>query len=368
MNHIKKHKIGARRPALLFSLLVCGLLISSALLPHASRAQSGRQPAPPPSQSSGLPGKTTEAKAGEKRPQDSRPRRVNEEEEGQDDAAIRLSADLVTVITSVTDSVGNHVNDLAQKDFVVYEDGVPQEIAGLYRENDLPLRLIFLFDTSTSIRHRFDFEQRAAAQFFRQIMKAGDQAAIISVSTDAKLEAQFTPSVESLVDTLARLKPEGATALYNALIDAAKYIRPAEGRRVLVVLSDGTDTSSGATLAQALTEVQKSDVVIYGVHSTGVAPSANVQDLAGEFVLKAISEDTGGRAFFPPIHEDQKKEVRELDEVYRRIAAELRAQYVLTYYSTSKAKAGDFRTIKVEAKRPGLQARARRGYYTSQAR
>jgi len=290
------------------------------------------------------------------------------EDEGQDDSAIRISTDLVTVITSVTDATGNHVNDLTQKDFVVYEDGVPQEIAGLYRENDLPLRLIFLFDTSTSIRHRFDFEQRAAAQFFRQVVKTGDQAAIISVGTDAKLELQFTSNVEELVSMLARLKPEGATALYNSLIDAAKYIRPAEGRRVLVVLSDGTDTSSGSTLAQALIEVQKSDVVIYGVHSTGVAPSANVQDLAGEFVLKAISEDTGGRAFFPPIYEDQKKEVRELDEVYRRIAAELRAQYVLTYYSTSKAKPGDFRTIRVEAKRPGLSARARRGYYSSPAR
>jgi Ca-activated chloride channel family protein len=357
-----------RLPALLFSFFVCGLLLSSALLPPVSRAQSGRQPAPPsPPQSSGLPGKTTESKPAEPRPNDSRPRRVGEDD-GQDDSAIRISTDLVTVITSVTDATGNHVNDLTQKDFVVYEDGVAQEIAGLYRENDLPLRLIFLFDTSTSIRHRFDFEQRAAAQFFRQVIKSGDQAAIISVATDAKLELQFTSNVEELITTLARLKPEGATALYNSLIDAAKYIRPAEGRRVLVVLSDGTDTSSGSTLAQALTEVQKSDVVIYGVHSTGVAPSANVQDLAGEFVLKAISEDTGGRAFFPPVYEDQKKEVRELDEVYRRIAAELRAQYVLTYYSTSKAKAGDFRTIKVEAKRPGLSARARRGYYSSQAR
>ena len=381
MNHTIRFKIGASQPAssysprrrrlsaLLFSLLVCGLLISSALIPAASRAQSGRQPAQqPPAQSSGLPGKTPEAKPSGQPPVESRPRRVNEDE-GQDDEAIRLSTDLVTVITSVTDTLGNHVNDLTQKDFVVYEDGVAQEIAGLYRENDLPLKLIFLFDASTSIRHRFDFEQRAAAQFFRQVIKPGDQGALISVSTDAKMEAQFTSNVEELVNTLARLKPQGATALYNALIDAAKYIRPAEGRRVLVVLSDGTDTSSGATLAQALTEVQKSDVVIYGVHSTGVAPSANVQDLAGEFVLKAISEDTGGRSFFPAVQEDQKKEVRELEEVYRRIAAELRAQYVLTYYSTStKAKPGDFRTIKVEAKRPGVQVRSRKGYYTSQAR
>ena len=383
MNHTIRFKIGASQPsssysprrrrlsALLFSLLVCGLLISSALLPAASRAQSGRQPPEPPAQSSGLPGKTPETKKSGPPPVESRPRRVSEgqePEQEQDDDAIRLSTDLVTVITSVTDLTGNHVNDLTQKDFTVYEDGVAQEVAGLYRENDLPLKLIFLFDASTSIRHRFDFEQRAAAQFFRQVIKSGDQGALISVSTDAKMEAPFTSNVEELVNTLARLKPQGATALYNALIDAARYIRPAEGRRVLVVLSDGTDTSSGATLAQALTEVQRSDVVIYGVHSTGVAPSANVQDLAGEFVLKAISEDTGGRSFFPAVQEDPKKEVRELEEVYRRIAAELRAQYVLTYYSTSKAKPGDFRTIKVEAKRPGVQVRSRKGYYTSQVR
>ncbi|MFY9573506.1 MAG: hypothetical protein WAV20_19080, partial [Blastocatellia bacterium] len=105
--------------------------------------------------------------------------------------------------------------------------------------------------------------------------------------------------------------------------------------------------------------------VIYGVHSTGVAPSASVQDLAGEFVLKAMCEDTGGRAFFPPVYEDQKKEVRDLDEIYRRLAAEVRAQFVLTYYSKSEARAGTFRAIRVEVKRPGLQVRARRGYYTA---
>jgi VWFA-related protein len=119
------------------------------------------------------------------------------------------------------------------------------------------------------------------------------------------------------------------------------------------------------SLAQALADVQKADAVIYAVHSTGVAPSANVQDLAGEFVLKAMSEDTGGRAFFPPIYEDPKKEERDLSEIYMRIAAEVRAQYVLTYYSTTESRPDTFKTIHVEVKRPGLQVRTRRGYYTS---
>lgn len=330
------------------------------LLPFAF-AQSGRQPPPPPkpqppSQSQGRRPVTPPA-------DETRPRRATEEP--QDDKPLKLKADLVTVITSVTDSAGNQINDLTQKDFEMYEDGAVQDIAGFYREGQIPLRLIFLFDTSGSIRHRFDFEQRAAAQFFRNVMRHGDQAALMSVSSDAKIEVQFTSDIDQLVSTLGQLKPEGATSLYDGMISAARYLRPSDGRHVMVVLSDGTDTASKATLAKALTEAQESDAIIYGVHSTGVAPSASVQDLAGEFVLKAMCEDTGGRAFFPPIYEDQKKETRDLDEIYKRLAAEVRAQFVLTYYSKGEGRAGTFRAIRVDVKRPGLQVRARRGYYTA---
>jgi Ca-activated chloride channel family protein len=306
--------------------------------------------------------------------QSGRPRRAGDEQRPgdnqrpgdrqQDDKAIKLTSDLVTVLTSVSDASGNHVDDLGKNDFTVLEDNRPQDIAALYREDQMPLRLIFLFDTSLSIKHRFDFEQRAAARFFQQVMRPGDQAAIMSVSTDSRLETQFTSNVNKLVDTLSHLQPGGATSLYNAMIDSAKYLRPAEGRHVMVVLSDGADTISSATLAQALTEVQKSDAMIFAVHSTGIAPSANVQDLGGEYVLKFMCEDTGGRAFFPPIYEDQAKEARDLDEIYRRLAAEVRAQYVLTYYSNSPSRDGHFRAIKVEVKRAGVQVRARRGYYS----
>lgn len=293
--------------------------------------------------------------------QDARPRRVTQLD---DDKPIRLTADLVTVIASVTDEVGNQVHDLTRTDFEVLEDNQQQDLEGVYREEQLPLRLVFLFDTSTSIRHRFEFEQRAAARFFRQVMRPGDQAALISVSTDPRLELEFEPEVDRLVDALARLEPRGATSLYSALIEGARYLRPAEGRHVMVVLSDGTDTASAATFAQALAEVQKADAVIYGVHSTGVALSEGVQSLAGEFVLKAMSEDTGGRAFFPPTHRNPLKEARELDQIYARIAAEVRAQYVLHYYSKNNLADGRFRAIRVQVRRPGLQVRARRGYYT----
>jgi Ca-activated chloride channel family protein len=324
--------------------------------------QSGRHTPPPPKpqpppQSQGRRPVTPQLT------EETRPRRATDE--SQDDKPLKLKADLVTVITSVTDSAGNQINDLTQKDFDLYEDGTVQDIAGFYREGQIPLRLIFLFDTSGSIRHRFEFEQRAAAQFFRNVMRPGDQGALMSVSSESKLELQFTPDVDQLVNALGQLRPQGATALYDGMISAARYLRPSEGRHVMIVLSDGTDTVSTSTLAQALTEAQRSDAIIYGVHSTGVAPSASVQDLAGEFVLKAMCEDTGGRAFFPPIYEDQKKEARDLEEIYKRLAAEVRAQFVLTYYSKSEGRAGSFRAIRVDVKRPGLQVRARRGYYSA---
>jgi len=338
-----------------FALALIGML----LLP-LSFAQSGR-PTPPPPKPQPPPAGQGRKPTGQT--EETRPRRVGDD--AQDDKPLKLKADLVTVITSVTDSSGNQINDLTQKDFDVFEDEGPQDIAGFYREGQIPLRLMFLFDISGSIRHRIEFEKRAAAQFFRNVVRPGDQAALMSISSDAKIELQLTSDIDHLISTLSDLKPQGATALYDGLIAAAKYLRPTEGRHVLVVLSDGTDTVSTSTLAQALAEAQKSDAVIYGVHSTGVAPSASVQDLAGEFVLKAMCEDTGGRAFFPPIYEDQKKETRDLDEIYKRLAAEVRAQFVLTYYSKSDAKPGTFRTIRVDVKRPGLQVRARRGYYTT---
>ena len=324
-------------------------------------AQSGRQTPPPPKpqpppQAQGRrpvsppPGETGHQKTGD---------------EAQDEKPLKLKADLVTVITSVTDGAGNQVNDLAQRDFDVFEDNVPQDIAGFYREDQIPLRMIFLFDISGSIRHRFEFEKRAAAQFFKYLLRPGDKAALMSVSSESKIELALTPDVEQLVNALDLLKPQGATALYDGMIMAARHLRPADGRHVMIVLSDGTDTVSTASLAQALAEVQKSDAIVYGVHSTGVAPSASVQDLAGEFALKAMCEDTGGRAFFPPIFEDQKKEARDLDEIYKRLAAEVRAQFVLTYYGKGENRGPGFRAIRVEVKRPGLQVRARRGYYPS---
>jgi Ca-activated chloride channel family protein len=292
--------------------------------------------------------------------QEQRPRRANQ---GQDDRAIRLSTDLVSVITSVSDAAGEPVNDLSQEEFELFEDNVLQNISGFYREGEIPLRLVFLFDMSGSIRHRFDFQQRAAAHFFRRVMRPADQAAIISVSTDSKLELPFTSDVDKLVDSLGRLRPGGATALYNSMIEAAKYLGSTPGRHVIMMLSDGSDTASATTLGQAIAEIQRADCVVYAIHSTGVPPSVSAQDLAGEFALKTASDDTGGKAFFPPVFEDQRKESQHLDKLYERITSDIRSQYILTYYARSESRDGLFKAIRVNVRRHGIVVRARRGYY-----
>src|SRR5690242_10029276 len=198
----------SKKPTLAVSLLLLIFIFSFAF------GQSGRQTPPPPKPQ---PPAQQQGRRPVSPPADeTRPRRATDEP--QDDKPVKLKADLVTVITSVTDSAGSQVNDLTQKDFELYEDETPQDIAGFYREGQIPLRLIFLFDTSGSIRHRFDFEQRAASLFFRNVMRPGDQAALMSVSSEAKIEMQFSPDVDQLVTGLSQLKAGGATALYDGMI------------------------------------------------------------------------------------------------------------------------------------------------------
>lgn len=284
---------------------------------------------------------------------------------GQQQPPTEPGANLVTIVAVVSDLAGNPVNDLTQDDFDVFEGPAKQDITGLYREGQMPLRLVFLFDTSTSMRSRVDVQKNAASLFFQRVLKPGDEGAIMSISTVPKLELQFSPDAAKLGSALKRLRVEGTTALYDGMADAAKYLRKTKGRRVILALSDGQDTISSVSLARAMAEVQKSDAVIYAVHPGEVAASAKVQDLAGKSVVKSITEETGGLAFFPPIEQDKKKDARNLEDIYNRISAEVRAQYVLTYYSKRQARDGRFQAITVKVRPPNLQVRLRRGYHTS---
>ncbi len=268
---------------------------------------------------------------------------------------ISLHSDLVLVTVNVLGPRGEWITGLGPEDFELLEDGVPQQIAFFSGEAALPLRLVVLFDTSLSVKNRLEFEKQAVARFFRSVMRPRDLAALISVSTEPILRQSFTEDIAQLVNAVRGLKAEGATALYDALVMAAEYVAPIEGRRAIVILSDGRDTVSRATLGQALRRVQEVGATVYAINVEEPL-SANVRELIGETALELIARQTGGEVFSPT-------QLEELDPIFARLVEQLRTQYVLGFYSTNEARDGAFRRLTVRVKRQGVIARAREGYY-----
>ena len=283
--------------------------------------------------------------------------------------SIRINSDLVTVVTTILPPAGYKPSDLQQADFEILEDGVPQEISNFARQSEAPLRLVMLFDTSQSIAPRLSFEKKAAAKFFERIMRTQDQAAIFSFSTDVEVLQEFTSRVPLLVQATRQLRAQGATSLYDAVYLSADYLKPAQGRRVIVLVTDGGDTTSSKTLKVALQQVQGVDAVIYGVYTGGIWNSQNLRDLAAERALAALTKETGGEVYHPRLptsdenmHDDEQA-IRELDAAFTKLADELRTQYILGFYSNNEARDGRFRKLEVKIKQPGFVARARAGYY-----
>ncbi len=268
---------------------------------------------------------------------------------------ISLHSDLVLVAVSVIGPRGEWLAGLGPEDFEVLEDGVPQQISFFSGEAGLPLRLVIVFDTSLSVKSRLEFEKQAVARFLRAVLRPRDLAALISVSTEAVLRQDFTDDVAQLITAVRGLKAEGATALYDALAMAAEFLSAVEGRRAILVLSDGRDTVSRTTLAHAVRRVQEVGATLYAINVEEPI-SANVRELIGETALEILARQTGGEVFSPT-------HLEELDAAFARLTEHLRRQYVLGFYSTNEARDGAFRRLTVRIRREGAIARAREGYY-----
>jgi Ca-activated chloride channel family protein len=229
--------------------------------------------------------------------------------------------------------------------------------------------MVLLFDTSLSIAPQLDFERRAAGRFLERIMRPQDKAALFSFSTDVGVLQDFTNRVPLLVNAMKQLKSTGATSLYDAIYLAAGYLKPAAGRHVIVIISDGGDTTSKKDLKQALAEAQMADTVIYAVFTGDKRASENLRDLAAERALAALTSETGGEAYYPIARgengEGEERSLTELNQVFGRLADQIRTQYVLGFYSTNDARDGAFRKLQVRLKKPGVTVRARLGYYAS---
>ena len=280
---------------------------------------------------------------------------VGEEVDAED--VVRINSNLVTVPASVIDAQGRPVTDLKLEDFELRVDGQPKTISEL-GSSETPVTLALLFDNSSSLTTAREFEKQAAIRFFRSVIRPIDQAAIYSVSTYPTLSQPMTNDVRTLVRTIERFnKPEGATALFDAVVQAADYLRPfQQGRKVIVIVSDGADTLSETDFDTALRRAQSADCQIYAVQ-TGHIENANLRDLAAERRLQDFAGQTGGAVYVP-------RGTNDLDAAFAQISADLAQQYILSYYPSEERRDNLFRTINVRViTRPNLRVRARKGYY-----
>lgn len=278
---------------------------------------------------------------------------------------VRISSNLVSVPASVVDSQGRAIIDLKLEDFELRVDGQPRPITDLNR-SEVPVTLALLFDNSQSLTAAREFEKQAAVRFFRSVIRPIDRAAIYSVATDVVLTQPLTNSVQALVRTIEHFgKPEGATRLLDAIAEAAAYLRPYPGRKVIVIVSDGEDTLSDLDFDATLRRVLAADCQVYAVQTkqieyamlTGETGNANVRALAAERRMQDLTMHTGGAVYTP-------LRTNDLDAAFTQISADLAQQYVLSYYPTDDRSDGRFRILSVRvATRSNMRVRARRGYY-----
>jgi Ca-activated chloride channel family protein len=276
-------------------------------------------------------------------------------DEGDD--VLRVSSNLVPVPTTVVDSRGAAITTLTLDDFELRVDGQVHAISELNR-SETPVRMAMLFDNSGSLSSSREFEKHAAVRFFENVLRPVDQAAIYSVSTDVLLSQPMTNNVRVLQRTIESFgRAEGSTSLYDGVFAALVYLRPFSGRRVIVIVSDGRDTTSrhDHDFDATLKRLQGDECQVYVVQ-TGLYDNANVRDLAAERRMQEFAAQTGGAVYIP-------KNVEDLDIAFSQIAADLAQQYVLSYYPPEDKRDGRYHNISVRVKnKSDLRIRARKGF------
>ncbi len=320
--------------------------------PGPSQGKPKMRPGPiaDPRQSSSSPQTNTQA------PSKDAPAKGSSEEIDETDI-VRVSSNLVPIPASVIDAKGFAITGLRLEDFELRVDGQLRAISDLSRA-ETSVRLVMLFDNSGSLDLAREFEKRAAMHFFRTVMRPSDEAAIYSVETESYLAQPLTRNVGLLQETIASFgKPEGATSLFDAIIDASRYLRPYGGRRVLVIVSDGIETMRENDFELTMREAVANDCQIFVVQ-TGLHDGANLRALTAERRMEQFAGQTGGAVYIPKTH-------YEVDSAFQQIAADLSQQYVLSYYPADERRDGGFHKIDLRVKaRKDVRVRARRGYYS----
>jgi Ca-activated chloride channel family protein len=271
----------------------------------------------------------------------------------QDAYEVRLNA-------TVLDGGGRSIQTLDKSAFTVYEDGVPQTIAS-FRHEDLPVSLGLLIDSSGSMYDKRTAVEKASVDFVK-LSNPEDEEFLVDFSWEAFIDQDFTNNIDKLQQGLGYIKSSGGTAIYDALVASADYLskNAKHPKQVLLVITDGEDNASSATLEQTIRRIQDLDgPVIYCVGLLFGDDTDKRESRHARRVLETLAEQTGGAAYFP-------KSVNQVDAIAAEVAQDIRTQYTISYHSTKSPTLGGYREIHVEAKAKNmgrLSVRTRSGYY-----
>ena len=273
----------------------------------------------------------------------------------------RAGVDVVSMNVTVSDRDGRFVTDLSPEEFLIYEDGVQQDIT-FFSRGQLPIALAMLMDTSQSMDERMTTAQEAAIGF-AQRLRPEDIAEIIDFDSRVNILQAFTNDVDALEAAIRQTSAGGSTSLYNALYISLRELKQAPlrvedlRREAIVVMSDGADTSSLVSFEEVLDLAKRSET---GIYSIGLKASDEGRGgfREADFVLRQVAQETGGRSFFPDTVED-------LPEIYEQISDELASQYSLGYISGNPMRNGRWRRTVIRVTRDDLYTRTRQGYYAA---
>lgn len=277
----------------------------------------------------------------------------------QEAPSFSVKVNLVRLLVSVRDESGAPVTNLNKQDFELFDSGLPQDVAVFERNTSLPLSVAILIDTSGSTRIDLHYEVDSVLKFIPTLLQAGnpdDTFALFSFNWRTNLEVDFSRNQHRAEHVLHALRGEGGTSLYDAIFLASDTLSDREGRHVMVVVTDGGDTTSYKGYLDALKAAQRADVVMYPIVVVPIANDAG-RNIGGEHALATLAESTGGRIFNPQSFD-------QLDQAFTQILQELRTQYLLGYYPKNvREEPSLFHPVKVEVRDRSLRVSARSGYY-----
>jgi len=283
----------------------------------------------------------------------------------QSDPVIRVNVRLVRMLVTVKDAAGQLIGSLNKSDFNVYDNGVKQDIAVFDRQTEQPLSVAMMVDTSASTGIELHYELESVSRFLKVLLNEGnpeDTVALYNFNSDVTLRSAYTRRFERVDQMLKQLKSSGGTSLYDAIFLASHDIEYRNGRHVMVLVTDGGDTTSTVDYHQALEAAQLADTLLFPILVVPIPNDAG-RNTGGENALTTLAQGTGGRVFTPTLG-------AQLDRAFDDILRELRTQYLIGFYPRDVPPSKDrFHMLKVTVQPEGpiaargLRVSTRSGYY-----